>query len=122
MTKGVLVALGIMVVGVATIPIPPVHWVVPWLSPFAAGFAGVGAGNVHKDKIAGFVLVTTGILAVPSAVLGALILVNPGDFLPDFIPSFTGVLALALIPVAMFGITAGSVIRFMVDSDDKTSK
>ncbi len=115
MLKGALIALVIIFIGAGSIIIPIVHFFLPWLSPFIAGFVGGGVANANEGRVTTFGLLVTALFLVPMIIFGVAVITFGERFL-TFSPSLAAVLIFMLIPIAWFGVTLGALISYLIRS------
>jgi len=105
MLKGALVSLIIMM---AAVPIPIVHFVAVPLSPFVAGYIGGGVAQAGENRIIWFGLLVAGLMTIPAGVAALLVLFT------DFGGGILVFFALAIVPYSWFGITVGALMSYVV--------
>ena len=105
MLKGALISLLIMI---AAVPIPIVHFVAVPVSPFVAGYIGGGIAQAAENRIIWFGLLVAGLMTIPAAVAALLVLFT------DFGSGIMVFFSLAIVPYSWFGVTVGALISYAV--------
>lgn len=111
MLTGALVAVGIIVVSLLTVPIPIVHLVTVIPGPFVGGFIGGGIANADEGRIISFGLLVAGLMLVPAAVMILL------GFLLDvegIVQTLLIVVGAAIVPYAWWAATIGALISYLL--------
>ncbi len=111
-TEQMLKGLGVgIVVIVASIPIPFVHFVTLPLGPFLAGYLGGNAAKVREAGIIYYGLALAGLTIVPTVALVLVAVFVDGGVL-GFSTSFVIGVAIALVPYVWFASTVGALLSY----------
>ncbi len=119
MLKGVLISLLIMFIGGLSILIPVVHFILPWIAPFIAGFVGSSVANVKGTQVALFGTVVAAFF-LPFPLIFGLLALFSFDQIFGINANLIAILFFAIIPFAWFSVTLGAVVSYFIRSKQST--